>query len=197
MVYRVFKDDHLQCLQALEWNGTRTGRVLEEACTDMVLTWSPGRTQKAMKSPVTLAFVSEPRALYQEACMAVWSYKPTYSHSLGTNWTQTTVGRQLDTSEIYLTASLHLVAKREIPVSRNQPPYLRQSVHLPTCLLCKLNVLFNGNCFGFVCTKKIPKCVCRCAPQFRNIHETVKYALKHPLKGKDYPITCRDSTNGV
>jgi hypothetical protein len=107
-----------------------------------------------MKSPVTLAFVSEPRALYREACRGVWSYKPTYSHSPGTNWKQTTVCRRLDTSEIYLTASLHLVAKREILVSRNQPSDLRQSVHLPSCLVGKLNVLFTGNCFGFVCTKK-------------------------------------------
>ena len=31
--------------------------------------------------------------------------------SLVTNWKQITVGRQLDTSELYLTTSLHLVAK--------------------------------------------------------------------------------------
>lgn len=129
----------------------------------MVLTCSPGRTWKSMKSQVSLAFVSEPSALYREACRRVWSYKPTYAHSLGTNWKRTTVGRHLDTSEIYLTAGLHLVAKREIPVSRNQPPDLRQSVHLPSCLVCKLDVLFTGNCLGSICTKNPKMCMQICS----------------------------------
>jgi hypothetical protein len=158
MVCRVFKNGHLQCLWALEWNWTMNRQGAWRGLHRYGLTLLSWKDSESLEIASDLSVLSPSPA----HCTGrpAGQCGVTNQHTLtllALNWTQTTVGRQLDTWEIYLTASLHLVAKREIPVPRNQPPDLRQSVHLPSCLVCKLNVLFTGNCFGFICTKKSPK----------------------------------------